>query len=74
VTERDLVIQFPRASIELASQQIPELCEILPLLERSRHGIEFFDMFPKALAHWHNVKDAHGLARFGAFCAFLRML
>lgn len=71
VLERDLVIQFPRAPIELASQQIPELREILPLLERSRHGIEFFDMFPQAMAHWRNVKNAQGLARFGAFCAFL---
>ncbi|WP_210543399.1 AraC family transcriptional regulator [Rhodoferax sp. PAMC 29310] len=71
VEERDLVIQFPRAPIELASQQIPELRDIMPLLERSRHGIEFFDMFPQASAHWHNVKNAHGLARFGAFCAFL---
>ena len=71
VEERDLVIQFPRAPIELASQQIPELREIMPLLERSRHGIEFFDMLPQALAHWHNVKNTQGLARFGAFCAFL---
>jgi AraC-like DNA-binding protein len=71
VEERDLVIQFPRAPIELASQQIPELRDIMPLLERSRHGIEFFDMFPQAVTHWQNVKSAHGLARFGAFCAFL---
>ena len=71
VAERDLVIQFPRAPIDLASQHIPELREVMPLLERSRHGIEFFDMFPQALAHWRQVKNAHGIARFGAFCEFL---
>jgi len=71
VAERDLVIQFPHAPIEAASAHIPEMRSVLPLLERAKHGIEFFDLFPQALQHWHKVKNAQGLARFGAFCAFL---
>lgn len=71
VPERDLVIQFPHAPIEESSRHIPELRSVLPLLERAKHGIEFFDMLEPALQHWHKVKAAQGLARFSAFCAFL---
>lgn len=71
VPERDWVIQFPHAPIEESSRHIPELRGVLPLLERAKHGIEFFDMREPALQHWHKVKAAQGLARFSAFCAFL---
>jgi AraC-like DNA-binding protein len=71
VAERDLVIQFLHGPIETGSQHIPELREVLPLLERAKHGIEFFGLFPQAVAHWQRVKANHGLARFGAFCDFL---
>lgn len=68
---RDLVIQFPHAPIQQGAAHIPELAEVLPMLERSRHGIEFFGMSERAEAHWHRVKEGRGLARFGAFCELL---
>ncbi len=71
VAARDLVIQFLHGPIETGSQHIPELREVLPLLERAKHGIEFFGLYPQAQAHWQRVKASHGLARFGAFCNFL---
>lgn len=71
VPVRDLVIQFPHAPIEQAAERIPELNEVLPLLERARNGVEFFGLSDRAEAHWHRVKDTSGLARFGAFCEFL---
>jgi AraC-like DNA-binding protein len=71
VDERDLVIQFPHEPIEAGSRHIQELRELMPLLERAKHGIEFFDMFEPALQHWKRVKSRHGLARFSAFCDFL---
>lgn len=74
VAERDLVIQFLHQPIAQGSQHIPELREALPLLERAKHGIEFFDMQATALAHWQRVKAQHGLARFAAFCDFLSEL
>jgi AraC-like DNA-binding protein len=74
VPERDLVIQFLHAPIETGSQHIPELREVLPLLERAKHGIEFFGVFPQAVAHWRRVKAHQGLARFAAFCDFLSEL
>ena len=69
LSQRDLVIQFQHAPLEQACQLIPELRELLPVLERSRHGIEFFGLSERALAHWHAVKAAHGLGRLAAFCA-----
>ena len=74
VPERDLVIQFPHLPIEEASRHIPEMRAVLPLLERAKHGIEFFDLFPQAVAHWQRIKSSQGLARFGAFCEFLNEL
>ncbi len=74
VPQRDLVIQFSHAPLVGASETIPELAEVLPLLERAKHGIEFFGLSDVAEAHWHKVKGARGLKRFTAFCDFMRDL
>jgi len=71
VAERDLVIQFRHEPIAHAAEQIPEMAELLPLLERARHGIEFFGLSERAHRHWRQVKEARGAHRFGAFCNFL---
>ncbi len=71
VEQRDWVIQFPHAPLEQASGHIAELREVLPLLERARNGVEFFDMGELALVHWRRIKAARGLARFGLFCALM---
>ncbi len=71
VAERDLVIQFAHDPVARAAAAVPELAELLPLLERSRHGIEFFGLSERARTHWHAVKHAHGVQRFAAFCEFL---
>lgn len=68
---RDRVIQFCHDPIERAAAEIPELREVMPLLERARHGIEFFGMSPQALARWDSIKAARGLRRFATFCEFL---
>lgn len=69
--ERDLVVQFPHQPLADAGQTIPELREILPLLERARHGIEFFGLQAQATAHWRRIRSCRGLARFGAFCEWM---
>ena len=71
VAERDLVIQFRHEPIEQAAAIIPELAEAMPLLERSKHGIEFFGMSERGHEHWLSVKHSRGLPRFAAFCDFL---
>ncbi|MEY4884131.1 MAG: hypothetical protein RIS34_1985 [Pseudomonadota bacterium] len=74
VAKRDLVIQFQHAPLEQACQSIPELTEVLPLLERARHGIEFFGLSQSSQAHWHEVKAARGLRRLTAFLDFMTEL
>lgn len=74
VAQRDLVIQFQHAPIEKACQLIPELSEVLPLLERSRHGIEFIGFPHSGQEQWHKVKVAKGLRRLTAFLEFMTEL
>ena len=74
VTERDLVIQFLHEPIVQAALLIPELAEVLPMLERARHGIEFFGLSEPATTAWWNVKQASGVKRFAAFCDSLALL
>lgn len=74
VAERDLVIQFAHGPLVQAAAHIPELAELLPLLERARHGIEFFGQSERALQHFQRVKSTRGLQRLVAFCAYLEDL
>ncbi|MEO7159892.1 MAG: AraC family transcriptional regulator [Polaromonas sp.] len=71
VSERDMVIQFRHEPIERAAELISELAELLPLLERASHGIEFFEMGARARNHWLKIKASRGARRFAAFCDFL---
>jgi AraC-like DNA-binding protein len=71
VAQRDLVIQFPHGPLTHAAETIPELREVLPLLERAKHGIEFFGMSEVAEQHWKRVKAARGLRRLTAFCDYM---
>jgi AraC-like DNA-binding protein len=71
IVERDLVIQFDHQSIDKAAAAISEFAEVLPLLERARHGIEFFGISERAEQHWHAIRSRQGLSRYAAFCEFL---
>lgn len=71
VAERDLVIQFAHGPIAHAAEEIPELAEVMALLERARLGVEFFGLGERALQHFHAVKAARGIQRLAAFCAYL---
>jgi AraC-like DNA-binding protein len=74
VAKRDLVIQFRHEPVEQACQTIPELTELLPLLERAKHGIEFFGLSQSSQQHWHEVKASKGLRRLTAFLDFMTEL
>jgi len=41
------------------------------LLERARHGIEFFGLGDRAEAHWRAIKGTRGLGRLAAFTALM---
>jgi len=67
VALRDLVIQFQHEPLMQSAAHISELNELLPLLERARHGVEFFGMGERSERHWHRIKQSHGLRRLTAF-------
>ncbi|MFZ4285929.1 AraC family transcriptional regulator [Variovorax sp. HJSM1_2] len=71
VALRDLVLQFADAPLRAASSHIGELQGVLPLLERARHGIEFFGMSETVRIHLERIKASHGLQRFGEFLQLL---
>jgi AraC-like DNA-binding protein len=68
---RDLVIQFPHTPLERAAEHVPELAELKPLLQRAKHGIEFFEMSSVVEKYWHRIKDSQTIARFGIFCEMM---
>jgi AraC-like DNA-binding protein len=68
---RDRVIQFHHAPIAKACASVPELAEVLPLLERARNGIEFFGLSDRARGYFERIKSSRGLERFGVFCQFM---
>lgn len=68
---RSLVIQFREEPLRAGMQVINELEETRPLLERARHGIEFFGLSDDVRERFHRIKQSHGLARFAEFAALL---
>jgi AraC-like DNA-binding protein len=71
VALRDMVLQFGDGPIRQAAGLIPELTEVLPLLERARHGIEFFGLSDRARERITRVKQLHGLQRLAEFTELL---
>jgi len=71
---RDRVIQFAHEPIEQAAELIPELKEVLPLLERAKFGIEFFGVSEVALALFERIAASRGLARLAGFSELMAML
>lgn len=71
---RDMVLQFSDQPLRQASQTIPELREVLPLLERSKHGIEFIGFSDQAREAMQQIRHASGLQRFAAFLELLSAL
>jgi AraC-like DNA-binding protein len=68
---RDLCLQFCDAPLRQAAGLIPELAEVLPLLERARYGIEFFGLSERARARFGRIKQLHGLQRLAEFSELL---
>ncbi len=74
VALRDMVLQFGDAPLRQAAALIPELAEALPLLERARHGVEFFGLSGQARERIERVRAAHGLQRLAEFAALLDLM
>lgn len=71
VRDRDWVVQFKHEPIVKAVEALPELSEVLPLLERAKHGIEFFGLSDRAMGHWNRIRSSKGMERMAAFLEYL---
>lgn len=74
VVLRDMILQFAHDPLEQAAGLIPELRELLPLLERSTHGIEFFDAGAQAEDYFLRIRASTGVERFSIFLQFMCQL
>lgn len=71
---RDVVLQFADAPLRQGAALLPELAEVLPLLERARNGIEFFDISDVVRVRFNRIRASDGLQRFGEFVELLSIL
>lgn len=71
---RNLVIQFLENPMKNGATVFPELGDLDPLLERSKHGIEFFGITEQVVRHYQVIKASKGMARFARFVELLLAL
>jgi AraC-like DNA-binding protein len=74
IASRDMAIQFAHAPLELAANYIPELREVMPLLERAKYGIEFFNISEPVEQYFYRIRDATHVGRFAEFLKLLALL
>lgn len=70
ISLRDMVLQFSRDPLVQASAIIPELREILPILEMASYGIEFLDCGAEAERRFMRLRETDGSQRFAEFVEF----
>ncbi len=74
VALRDMVLQFADTPFRQCATLLPELTEVLPLLERARNGIEFFDISDDVRKRLDRIRESDGLKRLGEFVELLSLL
>lgn len=68
---RDQCIVFNSSPIERSADFIPEMREILPMLERASRGIEFFDVSERVTPYLDRIFNSHNVTRLGVFLELL---
>jgi AraC-like DNA-binding protein len=71
VTARNLVVHFLDTELRQGMKIFPELAEVGPLLDRARHGVEFFGISERVRERFYRIKAAHGLERLTEFTGLL---
>ncbi|MGO9418532.1 AraC family transcriptional regulator [Roseiarcus sp.] len=75
ITGRDVVLQFSSRFTEDARKVFPEFGNLLPVLEESRRGIEFFGDDARDCGELLlKMGDCHGLARIALFIALIERM
>ncbi|HUN90759.1 MAG TPA: AraC family transcriptional regulator [Burkholderiaceae bacterium] len=71
VARRDVVIQFADAPLRQAGSLLSELRDVQPLLDRARHGVEFFGISDATGARIERIRQSASLRRFAEFVDLL---
>ena len=71
---RSLVVQFRGDPLLNAMRAIKELEDLQTLLDRARHGIEFFGVSDAVRDRFYRIRQSHGLERFVEFIGMLCIL
>jgi len=71
---RDHCIVFNRAPIEQSAVALPEMNEVMPLLDRAVHGIEFFGLSEIVLNYFERIAANRNIVRLGLFFELLGVL
>ena len=72
---RDMVVQFRRDLIPLMADIAPEVKQLLPLLERSQHGIDFKGVDKRSVRKkMETIRDTDRAGRVGALLTLLHEL
>lgn len=71
---RDRVLHFSGEPLLEASKCLPEFKEIIPLLEKAKHGIEFWGISDLADRSISRIKETSGMERFIEFLSLLTKL
>ncbi len=66
-----LVMQFLDAPLRRSMHCLPELDDLEPLLERARHGVEFFGISDEARRRFYCVRNSKGTRRLSEFLGLL---
>jgi AraC-like DNA-binding protein len=71
---RDHCIVFNRGPIDHSAAVIPELREVLPMLDRAAQGVEFFGISEQAQGYFKQIQSSQNVARLSVFLELLGVL
>lgn len=71
VALRDQCIVFNIAPLASSSVFVPEIKEVLPMLERASRGIEFFDISERVTPYLERIFNSQNITRLGVFFELL---
>lgn len=69
-----LVMHFHDTPLRQAMAVFPDLADVMPLLDRSRHGVQFFGLSELFERRFYEIKSSGGTARLGLFMRLLSEL
>lgn len=74
IPTRDVSLQFLDEPFRKACELLPELSQVLPLLDRAKYGIEFFGISEFAKQQLLKIKNKKGIFSFNEFLILMSTL